>query len=60
MKGTWKPYSNIICDQKMYIAGRQLDMSQPLHGGNIEYHGHYTEDSVAVEKLCAELNAQEK
>lgn len=32
-KGKWKPYCQFFGDTKVYIAGRILDMSQPLHGG---------------------------
>ena len=42
----------------MYIAGRQLDLDQPLHGGNVEYSGEYLEDRGAVEMQVAELNGQ--
>lgn len=59
MKGRWKAYSQYIGDTKKYIAGRQLDMSRPLHGGNIEYSGGYEENKGTVVSLCEELNKEE-
>jgi len=56
MKGRWKAYSQVIGDSRLYIAGRQLDLSQPVHGGNIEYSGDYSEDRDAVNELCNKLN----
>lgn len=58
MKGQWKPYSNRIGQTTMYIAGRQLDMNQPLHSGNIEHHGDYTTDRESAHILCVKLNCQ--
>ena len=37
-KGEWKVMSQYIGSEKMYIVGRQLDESKPLHGGNVEYY----------------------
>lgn len=59
MKGKWKTYSQYIGDRWLYIAGRQLDMSKPLHGGNVEYANGYTEDEASVVELCERLNAEE-
>lgn len=55
---SWRVFSQVIEDRRVYIAGRQRDPTQPLHGGNVEYSGGYLEDREAVEKLVAELNAQ--
>jgi hypothetical protein len=55
---SWRVFSQVIEDRRMYIAGRQRDPTQPLHGGNVEYSGGYQEDRGAVETLVAELNAQ--
>ena len=55
-KGKWVAYSNVIGDKKMYIAGRILDTSKPLHGGNIEHNGGYSADREVVLKHCGELN----
>ena len=58
MPGQWRVFSQFIGDRKVYIAGRQRDPTQPLHGGNVEYVGGYTEDRAAVEQQVSELNAQ--
>jgi len=55
----WQIMSQVINDRKMYIAGRQLDPTQPLHGGNVEYAGGYTTDRELIEILVADLNAAE-
>lgn len=55
-EGIWKQYSQVIDDERLYIAGRQLDTSQPLHGGSIEYSGGYTLNREAVEATCKQLN----
>ena len=55
----WRVLSQVLEDRRVYIAGRQRDPTQPLHGGNVDYSGGYLEDRDAVEKLVAELNAQE-
>ena len=60
MSGSWWGcLSQVIDGKKMYIVGRQLDLNKPLHGGNVEYRGGYTEDRAAVENLVAELNSEE-
>lgn len=57
--GKWKVMSQQLAGRKMYIVGRQLDESKPLHGGNVEYCGSYTDDREACEALAASLNKQE-
>lgn len=59
MQGKWKAYSQYIGDTYMYIAGRQKDMSKPLHGGNIEYKGQYEESEEKVTALCETLNCED-
>ena len=59
-KEKWKPYSQVVNDQRMYIAGRQKDMSKPLHSGNIEYVGGYETDRDAVVTVCDKLNSEEE
>lgn len=54
--GEWKPYSQVIGGVSMYITGRQKDMSKPLHSGNIEFAGGYSEDRDAVVAICDRLN----
>ena len=58
MKGKWKPYSQVIGAEMVYIAGRQLDLAKPLHGGNIEYTGGYTPLRDAIVSLCELLNSE--
>ena len=43
----------------MYVATRLLDTSEPMHAGNTEFIGGYTNDKEAVEKLCNYLNELE-
>ena len=57
MTGQWRILSQDINGRKMYIAGRQLDPTQPLHGGNVEYASGYTTDRELIEILVADLNA---
>ena len=56
MMGEWKVYSQVVSGVRLYIVGRQLDMSEPLHGGNVEYRGDYSQDEKQVQSLCDELN----
>lgn len=58
MEGYWKPYSQMVGDTRMYVAGRQKDMSQPLHGGNIEHAGGYSENRDAIILVCDNLNEE--
>jgi hypothetical protein len=53
----WRIFSQDINGRKMYIAGRQLDPAQPLHGGNVRYYGGYSDGRGSIEALVAELNA---
>ena len=39
MESKWKVSSQYIGGEKMYIALRVLDTSQPQHGGNVETKG---------------------
>ena len=55
---SWRVFSQVIEDRRIYIAGRLRDPTQPLHGGNVEYSGEYMTDRDAVEARVAELNAQ--
>lgn len=58
MPEQWRVLSQVLGDQRVYIAGRQLDPTVPMHGGNVEYSGGYTTDRDAVETRVADLNAQ--
>jgi hypothetical protein len=57
MPGPWRILSQVINDRKMYIAGRQKNPAEPLHGGNVEYYGRYSDNRDSVEARVAELNA---
>lgn len=56
MTGDWQIMSQVINDRKMYIAGRQKDVSEPLHGGNVEYHGAFSDNRDEIAELVAALN----
>jgi len=56
MQGKWKVFRQTINGKDMYIAGKQRDMGKPLHAGNIEYTGEYTENVKEVEAMCESLN----
>ncbi len=58
-KGVWQVFSQTINGEKQYIVGRQIDMSQPLHGGNVEFCGDYTTDRESCEKTADYLNEKE-
>lgn len=59
-RGKWRVYSNFINGYKFYIVGRLLDDSKPLHGGNVEYHGGYTDNRLEAEAGADFLNKAEK
>ena len=54
MPGPWRIFSQVLGDRRVYIIGRLRDPAQPLHGGNVEYSGEYTEDRTAAEQRLAE------
>ena len=58
-KGKWRVFSQMIGSEKMYIVGRQLDESKPLHGGNVEYHGGYTDIKEEAQAGADYLNKVE-
>lgn len=60
MKSEWKVSSQYIGGEKMYIALRICDISQPQHGGNVETRGKYTADRESVQNLVDELNRNNK
>lgn len=39
-----------------YIAARIIDSSKPVHSGNIEYHGSYSENKSEIKELVRQLN----
>lgn len=58
-KGIWKVFKQVIAGEKQYIVGRQIDMTKPLHSGNIEYFGEYTTCRSSCEKSADFLNKKE-
>ena len=59
-KGKWKVLSQPINGIKFYIVGRQLDESKPLHSGNVEYHGGYTDIKEKAQADAEYLNKAEE
>ena len=59
VKSDWKVQCNTIGGKYLYIAYRVIDVNKPVHSGNIEHHGEYTENKEEVQKLVDELNAKE-
>jgi hypothetical protein len=59
-KGKWCAMANIIGGKMKYIAGRILNEDEPLHSGNIEHFGEYTEDEAAVCEIAEILNKAEQ
>ena len=59
-KGKWKVLSQPINGIKFYIVGRQLDESKPLHSGNVEYHGGYTDIKEKAQAGAEYLNKVEE
>lgn len=60
MKSEWKVSSQYLGGEKMYVAMRILDTSQPQHGGNVETSGVYNDDLEAVRALVNKLNQETK
>ena len=58
MKTEWKVSSQYIGGEKMYVAMRILDPSQPQHGENVETRGEYSTDRDAVQELVDMLNTE--
>ncbi len=58
MKSKWKVSSQYINGEKVYIALRIRDISQPQHGGNVETKGEYSTDRTSVQALVDKLNRE--
>lgn len=56
MKGIWKVIRNPMAG---YIVARVRDTSKPMHSGNIEYHGKYSDNREELERIADELNNAE-
>lgn len=59
-KGKWCAMANVIGGKMKYIAGRILNEDEPIHSGNIEHFGEYTEDEEAVKQIAEALNKAEE
>ncbi len=59
-KGKWCAMANVIGGKMKYIAGRIIDENEPLHSGNVEHFGEYTEDEAAVCEIAEALNKAEE
>lgn len=57
MKSEWYVLFNPMAG---YIAARTRDVSKPVHSGNLEYSGEYSEDKKMVQELVDKLNENEK
>lgn len=58
-KSAWKVQCNPINGKYMFIAFRIIDVSKPIHSGNIEHYGECSENKEEIQKLVDELNAKE-
>jgi hypothetical protein len=60
VKSEWKVQCNFISGLgRRYIAYRILNVNEPMHSGNIEHYGEYSENKEEIQKLVDELNAKE-
>ena len=54
----WQVLSQMLGSQRMYIVGRLIDSSQPLHGVEYAPDSRFTTDREEAEKLAEALNKQ--
>jgi len=54
----WQCLSNVFGGARHYIAARPKNPNEPLHGGNVEYHGKYTQNLAEAEATVERLNAE--
>lgn len=60
VKSEWKVQCNYISGHGFrYIAYRVRNVNDPVHSGNIEHCGEYSESEEEIQKLVDELNARE-
>ena len=55
MKGKWKVLKNPMAG---YIASRIRDTSKPMHSGNLEYYGEYSDSEDEIKAVVDGLNAE--
>lgn len=60
MKSEWYVSCMKINGDYEYIAQRVLDITKPVHSGNVERYGAYTTDRKTIENLVKELNERER
>lgn len=60
MEEAWQVFSNYINGKKLYRIGRQKNPAEPLHSGNVEYFGEYTENETEAQESADKLNVQEE
>lgn len=58
MKSEWKVSNQYINGEKVYIALRIIDISQPQHSGNVETKGEYSTNRESVQALVDKLNRE--
>lgn len=56
MTGKWKVLYNPMGG---YIVARQKDISKPMHSGNVEHYGEYSEDKTGLQEIADKLNKEE-
>lgn len=59
VKSKWKVQCNPVGGKYLYIAYRVRNVNEPVHSGNIEHYGEYSENAEEIQKLVDELNAKE-
>ena len=52
MKGIWKVIYNPTVG---YTVARLRDTSHPMHSGNLEYYGEYSDNREELERVADEL-----
>lgn len=52
----WFVSCNPVAGEYLYIVARLRDREQIQHSGNMEYHGGYSKDKEALEKVATQLN----
>ncbi len=54
----WFVSCNPVAGERLYIVARLRDREQIQHSGNMEYHGSYSKDKEAQERIAAQLNGR--
>ena len=56
MKGKWKVIYNPMGG---YIVARVRDIDNPVHSGNLEYYGEYSDNKAELQAIADKLNSEE-